>query len=408
MNCRHCLNELEHSFINLGTSPPSNAFVSLDNLKSFEKWYPLNVLVCDKCWLVQTEDFVQADEMFSPDYAYFSSFSTSFLKHCKSYVNDMVERFKLNSNSLVVEVAANDGYLLQYFIKSDIPCYGIEPTHNTAEAAREKGIEIIESFFGLKTAKQLELNKNKADLMCANNVLAHVPDINDFVSGFTLLLKPNGVVTFENPHLLNLIKEKQFDTIYHEHYSYLSVISVKEIFLTNGLTLFDVEQLPTHGGSLRYFGQKTDSGKHPISPNVNKLISIENAAGLNDLTFYKGFQLEAEIIKRDFVEFLINAKKNKKKVSGYGAAAKGNTMLNYSGIRSDLISFIVDLNPEKQNKYTPGSRIPIVNENFLIKEKPDYIVIFPWNLQSEIIDQLNYVRDWGCKFVILIPELKII
>jgi SAM-dependent methyltransferase len=408
MNCRHCLNELEHSFINLGTSPPSNAFVSLNDLKSFEKWYPLNVLVCDKCWLVQTEDFVQANEMFSPDYAYFSSFSTSFLMHCESYVNNMVERFKLNSNSLVVEVAANDGYLLQYFIKLGISCYGIEPTHNTAEAAREKGIEIIESFFGLKTAKQLKLNKNKADLMCANNVLAHVPDINDFVSGFTLLLKPNGVVTFENPHLLNLIKEKQFDTIYHEHYSYLSVTSVKKIFLTNGLTLFDVEQLPTHGGSLRYFGQKTDSGKHPISPSVHKLISIENAAGLNDLKFYKGFQLEAEIIKREFVEFLINAKKNGKKISGYGAAAKGNTILNYSGIRSDLISFIVDLNPAKQNKYTPGSRIPIVNENFLIKEKPDYIVIFPWNLKSEIIDQLNYVRDWGCEFVILIPELKII
>ena len=407
MNCRHCLNKLKHSFIDLGSSPPSNSFLNMKAMKSSEKWYPLNILVCDNCWLVQTEDFVKADEMFSADYAYFSSFSSSFLKHCKTYVNKMIKKFNLSSKSIFVEVAANDGYLLQYVIESGIPCYGIEPTRSTAEAARKKGIEIIENFFGVETALELASKNRKADLICANNVLAHVPDINDFVSGFTTLLKPEGVVTFENPHLLNLVNDNQFDTMYHEHYSYLSVTSVKKIFSTNGLTLFDVEEIPTHGGSLRYYAQNSITGIQPISENVKKIQYIEDEFGLNSMEFYNGFQEKAEIIKRNFLDFLIKQKKQNKKVVAYGAAAKGNTLLNFCGIRKDLISYIIDKNPIKQNKFSPGSRIPIYDEKKMKVDKPDFIVILPWNLKKEIMEQLIYSREWGAKFVIVIPGIQI-
>jgi SAM-dependent methyltransferase len=373
-----------------------------------ETWYPLQVLVCHSCWLVQTEDFVAADEMFSPDYAYFSSFSSSFLSHVSKYVNNIAKKLSLEEKSMVVEVAANDGYLLQYVKQKGIPCYGIEPTNSTAEAARAKGIEIIGEFFGVKLANRLAKNGRHADLIVANNVLAHVPDINDFVSGFTALLKKNGVATFENPHLLQLVKQKQFDTVYHEHYSYLSVTSVNEIFKSNGLTLFDVEEFPIHGGSLRYYAQRSDTGQNPVSENVENLQRLEERAGMKKLDFYQAFQREAEIVKAGFLRFLLDQKAKGKVVAAYGAAAKGNTMLNFCGLKPDLLRFIVDKNPVKQNTYAPGSRIPIVSEQVLIEQKPDYLVIMPWNLRQEIQTQLNYVLQWNCQFVVAIPELEIL
>lgn len=408
MNCRHCHVELKHNFIDLKTSPPSNAYLSKNALEKEEVWYPLKVMVCDHCWLVQTEDFVGADEMFSDDYAYFSSFSASWLKHAQNYVEKMASRFSLNKSSSVVEIAANDGYLLQYVQQRDIPCYGIEPTKSTAAAAREKGISIIEDFFGEAKAKELAAQGRHADLTAANNVLAHVPDINDFVKGISILLKENGVATFEFPHLLNLVIKNQFDTIYHEHYSYLSLITVQQIFKRNGLTVFDVEKLSTHGGSLRVYAQRSDTGQHAINSNVDNLIEEEIDNKLNTLTFYNGFQEKAEKVKNDLLLFLKEAKKNKLTVAAYGAAAKGNTLLNFAGINSELISYVVDLNPAKQNKYMPGSRIPIVDEKYLKSNKPDRVIILPWNLKSEIIEQLHYIRDWDGKFVVAIPDLEII
>jgi SAM-dependent methyltransferase len=408
MNCRHCNTELLFSFIDLNSAPPSNSFLNKKSMSEPEKWYPLRVKVCNFCWLVQTEDFVQADEMFSPEYAYFSSFSSSFLLHVKQYVEDMVSRFSLDKQSTVVEVAANDGYLLQYVKEKGILCYGIEPTTSTAEAARERGIDIVEEFFGSKLANELVKNGRQADFTVANNVLAHVPDINDFVSGFAKILKEDGVATFENPHLLKLVKQKQFDTIYHEHYSYLSVSSVIEIFKTNGLTLFDVEELQIHGGSLRYYAQRSDTGQKMISDNVKYLQKKEDKAGMKNIDFYKGFQAEAELIKFNFLAFLIDQKSKGNTVIAYGAAAKGNTMLNFCGVRQDLLKFVVDKNPAKQGKYMPGSRIPIKSEKYIRNFKPDYIVILPWNLKKEVIQQLDYIREWGGKFVVVVPKLEII
>ena len=407
MNCRHCHVELKHNFIDLKTSPPSNAYLSKNALEKEEVWYPLKVMVCDHCWLVQTEDFVGADEMFSDDYAYFSSFSASWLKHAQNYVEKMASRFSLNKSSSVVEIAANDGYLLQYVQQRDIPCYGIEPTKSTAAAAREKGISIIEDFFGEAKAKELAAQGRHADLTAANNVLAHVPDINDFVKGFSILLKENGVATFEFPHLLNLVIKNQFDTIYHEHYSYLSLITVQQIFKRNGLTVFDVEKLSTHGGSLRVYAQRSDTGQHAINSNVDNLIKEEIDNKLNTLTFYNGFQEKANKIKNDLLEFLKQARQDNLKVAAYGAAAKGNTILNYAGIHPDLLPYVVDMNPAKEGKYMPGSQIPIVNEEWLKDDKPDYVLILPWNLKDEITTQLAYIKDWEGKFVIAIPELTI-
>jgi len=407
MNCRHCHVELKHNFIDLKTSPPSNAYLSKNALEKEEVWYPLKVMVCDHCWLVQTEDFVGADEMFSEDYAYFSSFSASWLKHAQNYVEKMASRFSLNKSSSVVEIAANDGYLLQYVQQRDIPCYGIEPTKSTAAAAREKGISIIEDFFGEAKAKELAAQGRHADLTAANNVLAHVPDINDFVKGFSILLKENGVATFEFPHLLNLVIKNQFDTIYHEHYSYLSLITVQQIFKRNGLTVFDVEKLSTHGGSLRVYAQRSDTGQHAINSNVDNLIKEEIDNKLNTLTFYNGFQEKANKIKNDLLEFLKQARQDNLKVAAYGAAAKGNTILNYAGIHPDLLPYVVDMNPAKEGKYMPGSQIPIVNEEWLKDDKPDYVLILPWNLKDEITTQLAYIKDWEGKFVIAIPELTI-
>lgn len=407
MKCRHCHHETTHPFLDLGSSPPSNAYLTTETLNKPEKWFPLKVMVCDHCWLVQTEDFADAHELFDADYAYFSSFSSSWLAHAQHYVESMIGRFKLDSNSRVIEIAANDGYLLQYVQAKNIPCLGIEPTHSTAEAARGKGIEIIEEFFGVALAEKLVAQGYQADLTAANNVLAHVPDINDFVGGFSRLLKPNGVSTFEFPHLVNLVQQNQFDTIYHEHFSYLSLTSVKTIFEKNDLQVFDVEEIPTHGGSLRVYAQRSDTGTHPSTARLQDVLNKEHTLGIDNLDFYQNFQEKVNRIKNDLISFLIEAKQAGKKVIAYGAAAKGNTLLNFTGIRPDLLPYVVDKNPAKQNKFMPGSRIPIVSEEIIRSERPDYILILPWNIKQEVVAQLDYVRDWSAKFVTAIPMLTI-
>jgi len=407
MKCRHCHTELTLSLIDLGSAPPSNAYLTLHRLAMPEKHYPLRVLVCNECWLVQTEDYANADELFADDYAYFSSFSSSWLAHAEYYVKTMVERFSLTEQSHVIEVAANDGYLLQYVKARGVPCLGVEPTTSTANAARAKGIEIVEDFFGLKLAQALIEQDKAADLTAANNVLAHVPDINDFVAGFALLLKPAGVATFEFPHLLRLVADNQFDTIYHEHYSYLSLTAVQRIFADNGLQVFDVEELNSHGGSLRVYAQRADVGERATSQNVVRILAIETAAGMTTAEFYSGFQTKANRVKDDFLRFLLDAKRDGKTVAAYGAAAKGNTLLNYAGVRPDLLPYVVDRNPAKQHKFLPASHIPIVDEIYLQENKPDYVVILPWNLRAEITAQLAYIRDWGGKFVTAVPVLSV-
>jgi SAM-dependent methyltransferase len=366
------------------------------------------VLVCQNCWLVQTEDFTGAEELFTDDYAYFSGYSATWHDHCQNYVERMIERFRLRPESLVVEVAANDGTLLSYVKARGIACLGIEPTASTAAAARAKGIEVVQDFFGIALAESLARAGRQADLIAANNVLAHVPDINDFVVGFTRLLKPQGVATFEFPHLLRLITEAQFDTIYHEHFSYLSLGAVVRIFTAAGLKVFDVEELSTHGGSLRVYAQRSDSGSHAVSSQVAALLERERAAGLFDPALYAGFQPRAERIKNAFLSFLLEAKRQGKRVAAYGAAAKGNTLLNYAGVRPDLLPYVVDRNPAKQGKYLPGSRIPVVDESRLKQDQPDYIVILPWNLREEITAHLAYTRTWGARFVTTVPELEVV
>lgn len=407
MKCRHCSSELKLPLVDLGSAPPSNSYLTEQTLHAPEKWFPLRVLVCEECWLVQTEDFAQANELFDADYAYFSGFSTSWLAHSERYVSEMCSRFGLGAHSHVVEVAANDGYLLQYVKARNIPCTGVEPTASTAHAARSKGIDIVEEFFGVELAKKMIANGKQADLTAANNVLAHVPDINDFVKGFSILLKEEGVATFEFPHLLNLLLETQFDTIYHEHFSYLSLTAILKVFDANGLTVFDVEELPTHGGSLRVYAQRKDTDRHSISMSVAQVLEAENSSGILNTDYYRDFQNRTNLIKYELTRFLLDAKRDGKRVAAYGAAAKGNTLLNYAGIRADLIEFVVDLNPAKQNKYMPGSRIPIVNEERLKEEKPDYVLILPWNLKTEIYNQLSYVKTWGGKFVTAVPQLEI-
>lgn len=407
MNCRHCGAALTLPVIDLGASPPSNSFLSKADLSAPEVWYPLRVAICTNCWLVQTEDFAKRDEFFSQDYAYFSSFSTSWLEHSQNYCDAMVERFGLHSASLVVEVAANDGYLLQFMKARGIPSLGIEPTQSTAEAARAKGIEVIGEFFGTELAIALTAKGHSADLTVANNVLAHVPDINDFIRGFSILLKPTGVATFEFPHLMKLIGLTQFDTIYHEHYSYLSLIAVDRIFSANSLTVFDVERLSTHGGSLRVFAQRTDTGQEPVSARVTNLLSEERQAGVDTPSYYQALQGQAENVAGDLLAFLYRMRAEGKTVVGYGAAAKGNTLINFAGIRPHLIPWVVDRNPVKQGKFLPGSRIPIVAEELLAAEKPDYVLILPWNLKEEVIAQLGYVRSWGGKFVTAVPTLTV-
>jgi SAM-dependent methyltransferase len=372
-----------------------------------ETYFPLKVFVCEKCWLVQVDELEKADAIFNADYTYFSSFSTSWLQHAKSYTDYMTNRFGFNENSLVVEVASNDGYLLQYFKEKNIPVLGVEPTANTAQVAIEKGINNIVDFFGSKLAN--DKLSSKADLILGNNVLAHVPDINDFVKGVKIALKPEGVNTFEFPHLLQLVTHNQFDTIYHEHFSYLSLTSLVSVFTKQGLEIFDVQELPTHGGSLRIFSKHAEDKSKQIEPAVGLMLGKEEIAGLSTLSYYQDFQQKVDKIKYDFVDFLIQEKRKGKKIIGYGAAAKGNTLLNYCGIKgNDLIEFVVDASPYKQNKLLPGSRIPVHGSDMISQYKPDYIIIFPWNLKQEIMTQLDYTRAWGVKFVIAIPELTIL
>ena len=407
MKCRHCSAEVTLALIDLGSAPPSNAYLTEATLRAPEKWFPLRVLVCTECWLAQTEDYAGAEELFAADYAYFSSYSSTWLAHAERYVAEMTARFDLDSSSHVIEVGANDGYLLQYVKARGIPCLGIEPTASTAAAARARGIDIVEEFFGVRLAQKLVGQGRSADLIAANNVLAHVPDINNFVAGFAYLLKPTGVATFEFPHLMKLMQENQFDTIYHEHFSYLSLTAVLRIFERNGLAVFDVDELPTHGGSLRIYAQRSDTGKRQTSEQVSRLSAVEVDAGIKTTNFYSSFQTRADRVKNDFLSFLIEAKNSGKTVAAYGAAAKGNTLLNYAGVRQDLIRFVVDRNPVKQGKYMPGCRIPIVDEAHLKAAKPYYVVVLPWNLKAEVMQQLDYARAWGGKIVTAVPHLEV-
>ncbi|MHC8325600.1 methyltransferase domain-containing protein [Pseudomonas sp. LB1P83] len=408
MNCRGCGTSLALPLINLGTSPPSNAYVRADQLEQAEQWVPLKVAVCQQCWLVQTEDYTSADSLFDAEYAYFSSFSSTWLAHADQYVAEMVERFGLTGDSRVVEIAANDGYLLQYVAGRGIPCLGVEPTRSTAQAAREKGLEIRELFFGRDTASQLIADGWSADLMAANNVLAHVPDINDFLGGFATLLKPTGVATFEFPQLLTLMAGQQFDTLYHEHYSYLSLTAVQTLCERNGLEVFDVSQLSTHGGSLRVFVQRADGVRRDVQPAVARQLQAELAAGVKTPEYYATLAPAAERIKHELLRFLLQSKADGKRVVGYGAAAKGNTLLNYAGVKPDLLAWVADANPHKQGKYLPGSRIPIVSPAQIDLEKPDYVLVLPWNLLHEVSQQLAQVREWGGRFVIAVPELTVL
>lgn len=406
MNCRHCGNELSTSFLDLGNAPPSNAYLSKSALALPETFYKLEVLVCDNCWLVQTADYAGREELFNDNYAYFSSYSSLWLSHAKSYVGQVIDQFGLSPESLVVEVACNDGYLLQYVKALGIPCYGIEPTKSTGDAAREKGIEVVSEFFGLELAKQLSV-RGKPNLIVANNVLAHVPDINDFIQGFAALLAPDGVATFEFPHLYQLVENNQFDTVYHEHFSYLSFLFVDSLFKKFGLEVFDVECLSTHGGSLRVFTQLSSTGAHSITESVSLVRNSEQQAGLGQVGYYLRFQEKAEKVKSALIEFLAEAKNRHHSVAAYGAAAKGNTLLNFAGADKHDVAFVVDRNPAKQGLFMPGSHIPIVDEEVLKSTKPDYVILLPWNLREELVVQLSYVRSWGGKFVIAVPSLEI-
>lgn len=407
MKCRGCGAALHLALIDLGTAPPSNAYLSAEQLDQAEQWVPLRVLVCDSCWLVQTDDYRSADSLFDAEYAYFSSYSTSWLAHAERYVAQMVERFGLDEQSRVVEIAANDGYLLQYVAKRGIACLGVEPTASTARAARKKGLQIRELFFGEDTAAALAAEGWCADLMTANNVLAHVPDINDFLKGFATLLKPRGVATFEFPHLMRLMAEQQFDTLYHEHYSYLSLTAVQTLCARNGLVIFDVEELPTHGGSLRVYVQRA-AGQRPTLPAVAELLAREEVAGIKTATYYSTLAHASERIKHELLRFLLQASAEGKTVAGYGAAAKGNTLLNYAGVRSDLLAWVADANPHKQGKFLPGSRIPIVAPARIAVDKPDYVLVLPWNLLDEVTAQQSHVREWGGRFVVAVPELRVL
>lgn len=407
MKCRHCGSDVSHVLVDLGVAPPSNAYLSKLALKRPEKFFPLRVLVCESCWLVQSEAYSRAAELFNEEYAYFSSFSTEWLNHAKKYVDHMVERFGLTTSSVVGEVAANDGYLLQFVNAKGMSCYGIEPTASTANAARLKGVEIVQDFLSFRLASELHRQGRTVDLLVANNVLAHVPDINDFSQACQMLLKVDGVFTCEFPHLLNLISQHQFDTIYHEHFSYLSFGTVVSIFNQNGLNVFDVEKLDTHGGSLRVYAQRSDTGKHPADARVEQLFAEEKHACMTSIDFYQPLQEYAEIVKNKFLKFLIDKKEEGKLVVGYGAAAKGNTLLNFAGIKSDLIKYVVDRNPHKQGKFMPGSRIAIVSEERLKSDRPDFVVIFPWNLVAEIAEQLSYLSLSGTQFVTAVPRLVV-
>ena len=407
MKCRHCKTELELEFLDLGNAPPSNAYLNKEDLRKPEITYPLRILTCTNCWLVQTEDYTDADELFNDDYAYFSSTSKSWLEHASDYCVMITNRLGLSDNSFVVEIASNDGYLLKNFVSSGIPCLGIEPTKSTAAAASAIGVPVRQEFFGKNMGLSMANAGEQADLVLGNNVFAHVPDINDFTEGVAALLKPNGVVTFEFPHLLQLIKQNQFDTIYHEHFSYLSLCSVSSIFKAAGLRVFDVEELKTHGGSLRIYGCRGDAS-HKETSLVQNILTNELQAGMQDEKTYSAFQKKADKVKDGLISFLLEAKAEGKTVAGYGAAAKGNTLMNYAGIRPDLIPFICDAAESKIGQYMPASHIPILPPSVLDENTPDYLVILPWNIAEEVMKQNAHLVEKGTKFVIAVPELKII
>jgi hypothetical protein len=407
MKCRHCGMPLTHTFLNLGFSPPSNAYLTEKDLSSPETYFPLEIKVCAQCWLVQTKDYAQAEELFNADYAYFSSTSSSWLAHAEQYTAKIVRQLRLGPNSMVIEVASNDGYLLKNFVALGVPCLGIEPTDSTASVAEKKGIPVLREFFGERLGKRLATEGKQADLIAGNNVYAHVPDINDFTCGLKAALKLGGTITLEFPHLMHLIDDTQFDTVYHEHFSYLSLYTVSRIFKSAGLRVWDVEELPTHGGSLRIYGCHYNDIRD-TSDRVHEIIEREKQKGMRFIETYQEVQRRADSIKDDFVQFLITAKREGKKVVAYGAAAKGNTLLNYAGIKSDLLPLVCDASPAKQGKYMPGSHIPILSPEVLQDMRPDYIIILPWNISREVMTKLKTLKDGGSKFVMAIPHLNII
>jgi SAM-dependent methyltransferase len=404
-NCRFCSTSLTHTFCDLGMSPLSNSYITAENLQATEPTYPLHAYVCGECFLVQLDEFASPQELFS-DYAYFSSYSDSWLEHCRRYTQLMLSRFRLDASSLVVEIASNDGYLLQYFVEAGIPVLGIEPAANVAAVATDKGIPTITKFFGVETAKALVDAGQQADLLVGNNVLAHVPDINDFAAGLAVALKTDGVITMEFPHLLQLMQNTQFDTIYHEHFSYLSLLSVEKIFARHGLQVFDLDELPTQGGSLRIYARRTAS--EPVRDSINSMRATEAEAGLNDLNTYTGFADQVQEAKRRLLEFLTIAKRDGKRVAAYGAPAKGNTLLNYCGVRRDLVEFTVDRSPAKQDRFLPGTHIPVYAPEKVAEAKPDYLLILPWNIKDEIMAKMHHIRDWGGKFVVPIPAVEVL
>lgn len=407
MNCRHCNNPLEHTFLDLGFAPLSNAYLGVPDLQRPELYFPLKLKVCDQCWLVQTEDYASAEQLFAADYAYFSSTSASWLAHAERYAREMTQSLGLDANSHVIEVASNDGYLLRNFVEAGIPCLGIEPTDSTADAAEQVGVPVLREFFGTGLAQRLVSEGKQADLIAGNNVYAHVPDINDFTRGLQLALKPGGTITLEFPHLQKLIKFCQFDTVYHEHFSYLSLHAVDRIFTHNELRLFDVEELPTHGGSLRVYGCHIDDPRE-AGARVANLLHGEEMFGLTRLATYLEFQQRADRVKNGLLEFLLQQKRAGKSVAAYGAAAKGNTLLNYAGVKPDLLPFVCDAATSKQGKFLPGSHIPIRHPDELKKTRPDIVLVLPWNIVSEIVDLHAYIGDWGGRFAIASPEMKIL
>lgn len=406
LSCRFCQTPLTHTFVDLGMSPVANDFLKEEQFKD-EQFYPLHTYACESCFLVQLPNVVEREKIFNDKYAYFSSYSDSWLKHAKDYVEMMVKRFNFTNENLVVELASNDGYLLQYFKEKNIPVLGIEPSANVAEVALKKGIPSVVKFFGVQTAKELASENKYADLILGNNVFAHVPDINDFVGGMKILLKPTGVITIEFPHLKNLIDHNEFDTIYHEHYSYYSLITAEKIFAHHGMTIFNVEEIPTHGGSLRIFVKHTENTLLPVTERVNELRTREINAGYTDLNFYSQFKENVINTKKKFLNFISDAKVEGKIIVGYGAPAKGNTLLNFCGVGTENISYTVDRNVHKQNLCLPGTHIPIFKPDKIKETKPDYVLVLPWNLKTEVSEQLSFIREWGGKFVVAIPEIQI-
>jgi len=406
-NCRGCGATLNFTLVDLGMSPLCESFVPAERFNQMEPFFPLHVYVCEQCYLAQLEEYVSPEEIFT-EYAYFSSYADSWVQHAKDYTELMTQRFGLDAQSQVVELASNDGYLLQHFVAMNIPALGIEPAANVAAVAIEKGVPTLVEFFGRKFATELAEQGKKADLLLGNNVLAQVPDLNDFVGGMKILLKPDGVITMEFPHLLKLMQENQFDTIYHEHFSYFSILATEKLFASHGLTLFDVEEIPTHGGSLRIYARHSDAADISASDRLEKVRTDEANAGLDEMSSYSDFSDQVIETKRKILTFLIEARRAGKTIAGYGAPGKGNTLLNYCGIRTDFIDYTVDRNPYKHGRFLPGTRIPIFDTTKIAETKPDYVFILPWNFKDEIMEQLAYIREWGGQFVIPIPELTII